>query len=302
MATDAPKLYELVTIGVKTETDTGVAETIANTDCDIVVENPQWQTDPAIIERQYPGALGQFKSQPSVAPCTVTFTTRLVNGASGAPDWLTALLAASDMTLTGSVYNCVRGESSVTLAEWRDGIKRVAYGMRFNPAFNFVNGQPARIDWTGLGVFTDETADTPPANIVLPTANAPLVDGTTLTYAAATPQGVSSVVIDRGNTLVMREDVTRHGYRGAAITLWKPTITIDPEMVALATRDWNALRLAASEAAFAFSIGDAANNTFAFAAAAAQVQSAPIINVDGKMKQSVVLQANGSNPLTLTLS
>jgi hypothetical protein len=87
---------------------------------------------------------------------------------------------------------------------------------------------------------------------------------------------VSEFVIDAGNSLVYRPDITRSGgLRAAAITGRSPRFTLDPEQTALSDRDWDAIRAASTTEAFSLQLGSAANNTIYITAAAAQVLQNP---------------------------
>lgn len=303
MATTAPKLNRIVVMGAKIESVTGTAESITATEAAMVLENPEWTVDQQTIERQYPGSLGQFKSTHGLQPCTLKFDWRMVDGDTGVPLFISTFFPAFDMTPTGAVYNCSRLESTVTVAEWRDGIKRVGYGMRGDFQLVAVQGQPQFMKCTLMGCYTDEIDEAAPSPITYPSVAPPIVAGATLTYGGYTPQGVQQVTINRGNQLSMREDVTKaSGYLGAAISAWKPTVEINPEMTALSTKDWTNLRALEGEAALVFNVGADSGNIFQWAAAAAQIQKTPWGDRDGKLVQNIVAQLNGTNPLSLTLA
>lgn len=154
--------------------------------------------------------------------------------------------------------------TSVTLQAYVDGRLRSIKGARGNAVLSMVSGQPCVIRWTFSGVLiapSDTAFLTSPAD---PTSakSPPIFAGAAFSLGglSASEALVSSLEIDLGNVLTMRDDANATaGYRSCAIVDQDPRLRFDPEDVTISEHDFYAIWAAATTAALSITLGSGTN-------------------------------------------
>lgn len=182
------------------------------------------------------GAIGRVVHD-TTADGQLYFTS--VSGTFTASDAITGQVsgATADVDSTPSAA-LPTGSYSVYMNE--DGLLNRLKGARAKTKFMFGNvGEPARVEFEVNGVPVSAPTDAAMFPDVGDTLIPPKFLGTTLTLDSFTPI-ISSMEIDIDNTLAARADATdANGYLSVLISDRRITGSIDPEMVAVSTYDWN---------------------------------------------------------------
>ena len=158
---------------------------------------------------------------------------------------------------------------SATVGRYKDGTRNLIHGARGNVTIEGTAGEPVFLNFTFSGVYNDATD----LSLLSPTYETtdpqPLLDvgctvtGLTVVFAALN--------VDIGNTVAAREDANNaKGIKSFLITERNPRLTIDPEMVLVATEDFYGQLAAAGTGRIYAEIGATAANIITVAAPVAQ--------------------------------
>lgn len=313
MATDYPLLTRQRVLAVAAESTTGTAESLDAGDATYNAMGATIRPEYTNTERMSQGTAGQLPSVPGPSSGRITFQGELYGSASAsapAPGWADTLLKASGFGNSGAVYSPVTGSTtytSLTAAVYMDGLKKWIAGAVANWTLRGEYGRPAVFDWELLGVW-QTPADVALLTPTYDTAIPPRVAGATFTIGG-TAYKVGSFELSMGNTLYLREDITKaSGYFAACIPNRKPTFRCSVEATVLATKDWYANHAAGTEQAISLAIGSASGNTITIAHPKAQLMEAPQDeDAGGTLKHTLSFQLNnnsaaGDNELTFTFS
>jgi len=236
--------------------------------------------------REGQGGFGKLASVPGAFGCTLTCRTYLEwDGTATEPFWADVLLPACGFVKATNTFT-PRAEApganvkTLTFYHYLNGKLRKMFGAAGNASIHAPTGQSGYIDWTFTGVWGGETD----AAIVTPTypTDKP-IRSAGVTRLDAVNLCASEVVIDLGNTVVLREcsnivsGQLRAGYESAIITDRTPTITVDPEAKLVATRDAYGDWIAMEEALFELDIAGPTDSLLTIDAPKAQIVS----NADG---------------------
>lgn len=130
------------------------------------------------------------------------------------------------------------GIPSLTIWVYEDGLIKKARGCRGTVKFSGKVGEPVFAEFSFDGVFDSQVDGAMIAPTFESTVPALLME-TTLSLDSVTTMVVESFGVDMGNSLAMRGSITApDGYYSALLTDRKPTFTLDPEMVTVATYDF----------------------------------------------------------------
>lgn len=296
MAVDVPLLRHRSVTALKVETTTGTPISLSASDAAFNIFNAEITPDIPFNRREGQG--GSLDPIPGVAGsrgAKVKFETEIY-GAATVPAWGDCLLAAgftlSSRTYTISTTNI--NTTTLTMGFYKDGRFLSASGVKLNWNLKGQSGGVAMSTWEGTGLWV-----APSAVALLtpsyPTTAPPRVASCTLTIGAVTYK-ISNFEIDMGNEIVYREDVTDpSGYHSAAIVNRNITVKVDPESLAIGTKDWWADYAAATEAAFVLAIGTSANNITTISMPKLQLAAAPEMGERNGMNiDNLVFQANRS--------
>lgn len=303
MALELPKNEKIMLLAAKLETTNGTAIALTASDADHIVYDFAWNPDDSSIARPMPAAMGGDKSVVGAQTGTVTFRIELAGkGATSAvPAWADRFLPPCGYVKTGSTFDRSNTGQTLTIAWFEDGLKNILYGACGNFTIEGTHSNPVAINFSFTGLYSGET-DVAILSPTFPTVLPPIWVGSTVTVGAYTPV-LSSFSIDAGNQIELRPDAAAtYGIRCAWIPNHDPSLTIDPEAVAVATRDWVAVYRAMTEEAFSLTVGSATYNTITLTAAKAQTQQPKRLVRNGLLAKSITAQLNGATPLAIAFS
>jgi hypothetical protein len=167
------------------------------------------------------------------------------------------------------------GVKTLTIGHYKDGKRSMLSGAMGTFTITCPTGQVAFITFTFTGKYSTNETDTTIIAPTYPTATPLRFAAGALTWNSVA-LCTSSLTVDAGNTVIMRECVNasdRSGFVSALVTNRAPIITADPESVLVATQDRDALWLTSSAQAFSASINGPANSTVVIAAPKAQLEN-----------------------------
>ena len=266
------------------ESEAGTAETLSASDGGLLVSELSWDLNIEMVARDYmKDDLGKIKPVPGKRHGTFSFTTEIrgKNAAfsvSNYPEvgkYLRAcgfsqtVDATEDAeTVTYAPTSDQTSMATLTVGIYNDGRRILLSGCRGNVQMECNNGEYGKFMFSFSGVI-ESVADAAQLTVDLSGEvglNPPLLLGTSFTmndgdsYSAK----ISSMSVDMGNTVTMREDMgASHGYAYPEITDRNPTGKIDPELALESEYPFLANWLNGVSAAIAFSAGTVQYNKYA---------------------------------------
>jgi hypothetical protein len=303
MATDRALLTRRRYIGFAVETTTGTAATVAAADAVTKVYNFELDGGPEVEEREALGSGAEDAGVPGARPGRCSFEVPVVgNGATGLPIWASRLLPACGWKATGSTFAWdLTDETTVTIATWEDGYKRMISGARGTFTINLVTGKMGKIRFEFQGKYSADTDDALPSPTLVSVVPPPFQNGT-CTFASAAVK-LANLSINAGVNVALRENAAdAAAYHAAAITACKPTMTADPELQLLATRAWYTSLATPTTEAMNLVVGTAANNVVTIAASALQYTKAGRGDRNGIATAAIEGTFTGASPFTIAFS
>lgn len=307
MATDAPKLEAISHLAAKAETTTGTAIAVAAAEAAFIVFNLEMNGDEPENERQAMAGKGRLASAPGAQSGSCSFEIELTgNGSAGLPLWASTFLPACDWEVSTATYSAANGVTTLTLVVYEDGLRRELTGARGNFRLILEAGKPGRVRFEFKGKYhATAVTDAAILSVTYPTVLAPVFAGATVSIAGAFTPTLSRIEIDAGNDVQMREDATAadaSGFKAAFIPNRKTTGSMDPEAVAVATRDWRSKLFGRNEESLSIVVGSSANNIITIAAAKFQTIKAPRGKRNGLLTDAIGFALNGTSPFTIAFS
>ena len=262
-----PLIEARTQIAAKKETVEGAAETLSASDA-FLAANVKFTPNFAMGERKnVSSSLSPWASIPGVRSAKLEFDVELKgSGTAGTAPALGNLLKACGLGETVDSGKSVTyapassSISSLTLAAYQDGIIKKIWGARGNVSLKLENGAPGWLHFEFTG------------------ADFSVTDGTMLsgvTYESTKPvaflsatfsiDGYSALIgvleINMNNEVNLRKDANSDsGYKSAVITGRKPTMTMDPEHVTVATYDFFGKLRSGNEGSLSLVLGSTAGN------------------------------------------
>lgn len=242
--------------------------------------NVQFTPGVAMFQRSTrTSTFGRYKDVPGSKMGTLTFETDAygLDTTNVAQVWLKLLVGCALSENSGGnmfIYTptatwdpnaaSTTAYASLTLQAYVDGRLRSIKGARGNAVLVLNSGQPCVIRWTFSGVLiapSDTAFLTSPAD---PTSakSPPIFAGASFSLGglSATEALVSSLEIDLGNTLTMRDDANATmGYRSCAIVDQDPRLRFDPEDVSISEHDFYSVWAAATTGVLSITLGSGTN-------------------------------------------
>ncbi|MFH2114309.1 MAG: phage tail tube protein [Spirochaetota bacterium] len=309
----APLISKKAQIAMKVEGAEGTAEALTATEA-ILVNNVVF--DPSIEMHPRPAGGASLSPYPDVAgarSARITFDLELKGAgapAGVAPEAGAALKACGfSETIVASTSVTYKPASasigSYTIGAYFDGKLYLMAGCRGNVSLEFARaGAPGvfHFDFLGTAMVDSDTAMLAPTfDSTVPIA----CQGATFTlssYAAI----VESMTFAMNNELFLRPSVNAtQGNLSTAITGRRPTLSINPEDVLLATKDWWALWEAGTTGALSMVLGAAAGNICTITAPAVQFSSMKPVNANGILRQNaecLLARSSGDDELSLAFT
>ena len=278
MAATAPKLTRQRILAAKIETTTGTAISLTGSDAAFNVFDPSMEADIKTHERSGQSALSMLPPVAGERSGKLKFKTEIVgNGADVTPWWFIFFKACGFVNLTGGELTPKSGASdavTLTMGFYQDGRFKSIVGASGDFTINAEVGKPIMVDWEFQGGWvapSDAALLTPTYPTVQPVA----FQGATVTIGG-TAYVLSKVQIKANNKIALRKSqASTSGVLSALVVDRKITISVDPEALTLATKDWYADHLAGTTAAFSMALGSAQYNTTTITAPAIALMSAP---------------------------
>lgn len=283
----APLIAKRAQLAAKVESVEGTAEALTATEA-ILVGNAKYEPEIKMTAR--PAASASLSPFPKVAgsrSAKLTFEMELKgSGTAGtAPEagvplkgcgFAEAVSAEVSVTYTPASSSI----PSLTLGWYMDGKKYLMAGARGSVKLDLKAGEPGKFSFEFTGTAIDDAdvallsptydATTPPAF---------LSASFTLDSVAAVIEGLS---IDMANSVALRPSANAaQGFVSAVITGREPKLTVNPEDVLVATKDWWAKWEAGSLVALSAVVGATAGNICTITAPKVQIQSAKPGERDG---------------------
>ena len=297
----------------KVETTVGTAESLTGAEAAFNAEGFTIQPSIAVTRREGQGGFNYLPGIPEGMQGTCTVRFGMSYNGTTLPSWASVLLPACGWVATGLVLSPVTqgpglagGVKTITIGDYKDGKLSVLSGAMGVWKIIAETGKQAIIEFTFTGKYSTNETDVAILSPTYPTTLPLRVAQGALTWNSVA-LCTSSVEIDSGNTVIMRECVNasdRSGYISAVVTDRAPVITANPESVLVATQDRDAKWLTSTPEAFSLQIG-ATGTSITIAAPKAQLENKQQGDRSGLMSDDLtwLCTANASTPdteLTIT--
>lgn len=266
----------------KVETTVGTAETLTASEAVFNARDFTLQPNIPMTRREGQGGFNYLESVPEGMMGTCTITHELTYDGTNIPTWASVLLPACGWVDSSGVFSPVTeapggsgGVKTLTIGHYHDGKRRVLAGAMGNFVITCPTGKGAYITFTFTGKYYEDETDVTLLAPTYPTASVlRFADGSVSWNSVALC--TSSVAIDAGNSVVMRECATtsdRTGYKSALVSNRAPVITADPEAVLVATQDRDAQWTGMTTAAWALVLNGTGTSDVTIDAPAAQIEN-----------------------------
>lgn len=254
-----PLLKRVRVLGAKVEAVPGVAETIANVDCQYNVFDAEMQPDIEFFERPLQGSFNHLRGALGARGATCTFRTEVYGGANAtaSPAWVTFLQgcgmtnSSNEWTFTsGSVGTTSGSQRTLTIDLFENGKRKRMRGAMGTFTVNLPTGRPAFIEWTFNGIWVAPNDTAIPSAISYPAQmpmRAAAANANTGISIVTAPGNVAwnpcfeSMTIDAGNEVILRPCVNptdASGFTTALITNRRTTGEFNPESSVVATKNY----------------------------------------------------------------
>lgn len=283
-----PLLYRKKTLAIKAEGTYGTVETLTAAECHRVMD-ATFEVDSTVINREKStGGMGTDVGVPVGAKLMLGFKNLAHgDGSTGDPAWAAALFPSCGMIQSSSSY--ATSIIAAAQASWtglsaamnRDGRRLIGRGGMGNLKQTWTAGKPVEFNWEYiLAAVANPTLRTDTAqlsSITFESAVPPIYQGSgSLSIGGVTTHKISRAEIDLNNQPFAREDPNAvGGYIGGYIQNTSPSIKLDTEAVAVATKDWGTAYFAGSEITIILVANGGTGNTITATATACQLKSYP---------------------------
>lgn len=274
-----PLLRRKAVFAAKVEATAGTAESLTGAEGVFNARDFEIQPTIAVARREGQGGFNYLPGVPEGMMATCKIVHDLTYDGTNIPTWASVLLPACgwvDSAGTFSPKTEAPGSNvkTLTIGHYKDGKLAIISGAMGTFKITAPVGKMASIEFTFTGKYSTNETDTALISPTYPTVLPLRVAVGALTWNSVALLA-SSVEVDAGNTVIMREAVSstdRSGYLSALVTNRAPVITADPESELVATQDRDALWLTSSAQAFSLRIG-AALSSITIAAPKAQLEN-----------------------------
>ena len=284
----------------KAEAVEGTAETLAGADA-FLAENINFNPETEMGDRNpVTSGLSQFSKVAGARKATMEFDVELKgSGTAGTAPAIGKLLiscgfAETLVAITSATYKpASTGDKSMSLAMYNDGVRYGVFGARGNVSIKALKGKPVMLHFVFTGAdytVTDAalltTGVTYEATKPLPFMAATM---TLDSYAAL----IGSMEFNMNNDIVLRDDINAiSGHKSAVIAGRKPSLSIDPEMVLVATYDFFGKLRSGSEGALTLALTGSAGNITTITAPKVQYTGVKLSEKSGIRSLGIDCQLN----------
>jgi hypothetical protein len=287
----AAPLYRIRQLAAKVETVAGSAESLANSDAGILVEDVRFKLDaPELARNPLRASLSRYKSIAGPRTGTVTFRCELKgSGTAVTPPAIGKYIQACGFDETVETDNVLYTLTStdtaiptLTMAMYNDDTRWLMYGARGNVSFEGTANQIVYANFTFTGIYSEFTAVAKLTSVTYESTIPPVFRNTSTTFNFGTSYSTgcfSRWTLDMGNEVMVRENANAaNGLSYARIASRDPGGTFDidipapdldtaPDVTPNFVTNW----LTPTTGSLAMVIGSAAGNRIAIAAPALQV-------------------------------
>jgi hypothetical protein len=307
-----PLLWKRLQIAAKTEVAEGTAIALTATEA-ILANNVSY--DPEIKMTARAAASSSLSPYPKVAgsrQAKLTFDVDLKgSGTAGTAPEFGVLLKACGMTetivaVTSVTYTPASSSIiSITLGWYVDGKKFILAGARGTWKMDLKAGEPGVIHFEFLGTAIEDSDTALLSGVSYQTTNPPAFMSASFTLAAYAGI-IESMSIDMGNALYLRPSANAaQGFISTVITGREPKLTINPEDVLVATKDWWAIWEAGTLSALSAVVGATAGNICTITAPKVQIGKMKPAERDGIVVQEMECELSrnsGDDEISLALT
>jgi hypothetical protein len=249
------------------------------------------------------GTLGNDVATPNARHATLTCKNYMRgDGSAGDPSWAASLFPCVGMpSNTSNSY-----QTSSTTTSWkglsaalnRDGKRRTMRGGMGNLKMNFASGEAVENEWSFVGGYNTNATDTGQlSSITYEEVTAPIfAAASAFTLDGSTAFKISKATLDLRTNPFPRPDANATGgFIGGWLENILPQITMDPEAVTVATKNWDSYLDAGTQFNVIFVAGSATGNTITVTATNCQL-TAPADDQErnGLLVDSLGMQVNGT--------
>lgn len=290
-------------LAAKTEQTEGVAETLAGAQA-ILVANPKFTPNIAMGERpNVSSSLSPWAQIPGARSAKMEFDVELKgSGTAGTAPALGTLLKGCGfgetvVAVTSVTYAPASSSiSSLTMALYVDGVIKKIWGARGNVSVKLEDGAPAwlHFEFTGADFSVTDGAMLS-SGVSYESTKPPAFLSASLTvdsYAAL----IGTMDINMNNNIALRKDVnSSSGHKSAVITSRKPSMTMDPEAVLVATYDFYGKLRSGNEGALTLALSGGSGNICTITAPKVQHTGLSDDNKEGIKNYGITCQLNRSS-------
>lgn len=263
-------------LAAKIETTVGTDATPSATDAAMNIFNAKMELEVDVEDREGQGGFDMLAAVTGGRRARITFRTNLEwDGTATEPLWAETFFPACGWVKSSQTYT-PRSEApgsnvkTLTFSHYIDGKLRKAVGCMGTFKVTLPSGKMGYIEWDFLGSWVSEIDSA----LITPT----YPTDTSYKFASGVCQWndvnlyTSTVTIDAGNTVVLREDPSAaSGYIAAIVTNRYPKVTLDPEAKTVATQDRIGAMLGNTQYALELHCGGVGNSKLQFDAPKAQI-------------------------------
>lgn len=267
-------------VAAKAETTEGTVITLAGADANFQVMEPKFEADVPMFTRQIiDTSLSPFKRIAGTRLGKISFTVENKgSGAAGTAPAMGKLLKAcgfgetvvASTSVTYAPTSTLASIDSLTIALFKDGLKKMIKGARGNVKYSAKNGEPGTYEFEFTGVY-DSVADVAMLTPSGVEGTVPVQLLSALFSVASFSAFISQISFDMGNTLEPRPDInTAAGYISALLTKREPKGSFDPEDELVATHDFYGRWIAGTTGVLTWKHPGSAGNICTFSAPVCQ--------------------------------
>lgn len=261
-------LDELLVMLVKEESNYGEDPTPTPAANAILVSGVKFKEVPEPAERKgQSSSLSPIASKLGSVYIEITFQAELKgSGTKGTAPRLGDLFEACGRTecaVAGSSVSYLPKSSSVksvTIYLYKDGRKHIVTGAKGNCKISTPANKAGICEFSMKGLYSAPTDTALPSGIDFEDTEPPICKGVTISVDSVTTLAIEQSELDFGNEVSVRKSKSSStGVAGVEITKRKPTLSINPEAVTVATLDIRS-KLLTTPVAYSEVIGSTAGN------------------------------------------